>query len=154
MRIGWQVVALTRNSDFTVVILIFTLRRRATRCGCLLLRILHRFFAATSRRPIEQFVGDLVGVVLAADGDAVADPLADCELRVGLRPLDFAGGRIQTLDDVTLYDEPFDQKSFLVQVLGIPEPTSLTVLTLGALLLARRRRVVQRQGPPTSAQSI
>ena len=52
----------------------------------------------------------------------------------------FGGGRLRTLDDVTLYDEPFDEKSFLVQVLGIPEPTSLAVLGLGGLLLTRRRR--------------
>ena len=56
-----------------------------------MLRFLQRFVAAPFRRPIEKFVGDIVGVVLAADGDAVADPLANCELRVGLRPPDFAG---------------------------------------------------------------
>ena len=54
----------------------------------------------------------------------------------------YGGGCIQTLDNVTLYDEPFDEKSFLVQVLGIPEPTSLAVLGLGGLLLARRRQYI------------
>ena len=52
----------------------------------------------------------------------------------------FGGGRLRTLDDVTLYDEPFDENSFLAQVLGIPEPTSLALLGLGGLLLVKRRR--------------
>ena len=52
----------------------------------------------------------------------------------------FGGSRLQTFDDVTLYDEPFDENSFLAQVLGIPEPTSLALLGLGGLLLAKRRR--------------
>ena len=52
----------------------------------------------------------------------------------------FGGSRLQTFDDVTLYDEPFDDNSFLVQVLGIPEPTSLAFLGLDGLLLARHRQ--------------
>ena len=44
------------------------------------------------------------------------------------------------LDDVTFFDQAFDPQSFLVSVLGIPEPTSLAMLALGGLLLARRRR--------------
>ena len=52
----------------------------------------------------------------------------------------FGGSRLQTFDDVTLYDEPFDENSFLVQVLGIPKPTSLAFLGLDGLLLARLKQ--------------
>ena len=48
-----------------------------------------------------------------------------------------------TLDEVKAFDMMNDPNSFLVSVLGIPEPTSLAVLALGGLLLARRRRRMQ-----------
>lgn len=44
------------------------------------------------------------------------------------------------LDNFTIYDQPFDLNSYLVQELGIPELTSLAVLALGGLLLTRRRQ--------------
>ena len=49
-------------------------------------------------------------------------------------------GGAYTLDDVRIFDLAFDPNSDLAQVFGIPEPTSLAVLVLGALLLARRRQ--------------
>ena len=49
-------------------------------------------------------------------------------------------GGAYTLDDVRIFDLAFDPNSDLVQVFGIPEPTSLAALVLGGLLLARRRR--------------
>ena len=45
-----------------------------------------------------------------------------------------------TLDEVKVFDMMNDPNSFLVTVLGLPDPTSLAMLGLGALLLARRRR--------------
>ena len=49
-------------------------------------------------------------------------------------------GGVTALDDFSIYDIAFDPNSFLVSVLGIPEPSSLAVLGIGGLLLARRRR--------------
>ena len=44
------------------------------------------------------------------------------------------------LDNFTIYDTPFDPNSELIQLFGVPEPTSLAMLGLGGLLLARRRQ--------------
>ena len=50
------------------------------------------------------------------------------------------GGGDYTIDNVRIFDLAFDPNSDLVQVFGIPEPSSLAVLVLGGLLLTRRRR--------------
>ena len=44
------------------------------------------------------------------------------------------------MDEVKVFDQMFDPNSYLVSVLGIPEPSSVAVLGLGGLLLARRRQ--------------
>ena len=56
------------------------------------------------------------------------------------------GGGDYTIDNVRIFDLAFDPNSDLVQVFGIPEPTSLAALVLGGLLLARRRRGAQFRG--------
>ena len=51
------------------------------------------------------------------------------------------GGRTNAvIDEVKVFDQMFDPNSYLVSVLGIPEPSSVAVLGLGGLLLARRRQ--------------
>lgn len=47
-----------------------------------------------------------------------------------------------TLDDIMLYPQVFDERAFLVQGLGIPESSSVTVLGFGDLLLTRCRQAV------------
>ena len=60
--------------------------------------------------------------------------------RVRLNGNYVTSGKAISVDDVTVYDQPFDPNSYLVQVLGIPEPTSLAILGISTLLLARRRQ--------------
>ena len=50
------------------------------------------------------------------------------------------GGGDYTIDNVRIFDLAFDPNSDLVTVFGIPEPSSVAVLGLAALLLTRRRQ--------------
>ena len=58
--------------------------------------------------------------------------------RVRLNGNYVVGGGNATLDDWRVFDEAFDPQSFLVETLGIPEPSTLAILGLGALTLLRR----------------
>ena len=44
------------------------------------------------------------------------------------------------LYDFRIFDDPFAPNSFLVATLGIPKPSSMVILALGALCLLRDRR--------------
>ena len=52
----------------------------------------------------------------------------------------YFGNSPKAIDDLSIFNKAFDEESFLFQELGIPEPSSLAVLALGGLLLARRKR--------------
>lgn len=57
----------------------------------LLRRIMRYLQLGRSSRLSEEFIGHIIGIVATADGNAVADPPADCVLWEGHRPLLFAG---------------------------------------------------------------
>ena len=72
--------------------------------------------------------------------DGFTNPFPTCDLdRLRLSGSYLRGSGNWALDDFTLYDQPFDPNSYLVQGLGIPEPSSLAVLGLAALLLTKHR---------------
>lgn len=49
------------------------------------------------------------------------------------------GGGDYTIDNFRIFDLAFDPNSELVEVFGIPEPSSVLLLCLGSLLLTKRR---------------
>ena len=100
-------------------------------------------FSGDSMLDVKMYIDGVEETYTGDNGDA----LVNTDIGAGADANVFVGARVQSpnanyfdgkMDDVRIYDHALNQAE--IDALALPEPSSLALLTLGGLLIARRRR--------------